>query len=104
MPAPKGNQYAANARRWRTAIDKALENRSKAKGQEELVRIADAMLDKAAEGDMVAIRELGDRMDGKPSQALIHQGDEDNPIRTVTEVELIGFNDEIKATDVRIKI
>lgn len=68
--APEGNQNAALGARWRNAIDKALELRCKSDGQKALVEIASAMLDKAQEGDMTAIKELGDRMDGKSPQAI----------------------------------
>ncbi len=80
MSAAIGNQYAANARRWRSAIDKALANRCKSDGQVALIAIAEQMLVKAAEGDMAAIKELGDRMDGRPQQALTVSGDESAPI------------------------
>jgi len=34
----------------------------------------------AEKGDITAIKELGNRIDGMPKQSLIHEGDEDNPI------------------------
>ncbi len=42
-----------------------------------LRKVAQAHLDKALEGDMAAIRELADRLDGKVPQALV--GDDDHP-------------------------
>ena len=68
--APLGNQNSANGTRWRNAIDSALNNRCKSDGQKALVAIAEIMLAKAAEGDMTAIKELGDRMDGRAAQSL----------------------------------
>ena len=35
----------------------------------------------AKNGDIQAIRELNDRLDGKPKQSIEHSGDEENPIR-----------------------
>ncbi len=59
---------------WREAIERAVTRRSKKKNLKGLDDIADVLLDAAAMGDMAAIRELGDRLDGKPPQALEHSG------------------------------
>lgn len=32
--------------------------------------LAEKIIDKALEGDVAALKEIGDRMDGKPAQAL----------------------------------
>ena len=40
-----------------------------------LAKIAEALVDKAIAGDVPAIREIGDRLDGKPTQLI--GGDED---------------------------
>ncbi len=42
--------------------------------------IAAALIAKAADGDMAAIKELADRTDGRPAQQIIQSGDPDNPI------------------------
>lgn len=46
--------------------------------------IARALIAKAADGDMQAIKELADRTDGKVPQAVI--GDEENPLNFVHTV------------------
>lgn len=46
-----------------------------------LASIANQLTKKAAEGDIQAIKECFDRTEGKAAQAIIHQGDEDNPIK-----------------------
>lgn len=43
----------------------------------ELAAIAEALVKKAKEGDVPAIREIGDRLDGKPTQPIA--GDDDAP-------------------------
>jgi len=68
--APEGNNNAAKGRRWAIAIEKALELRSKSDQQKALVELAGKLLDKCAEGDLQALKELGDRLDGKPSQSV----------------------------------
>jgi len=48
--------------------------------REELLMIAKAVLAKAAEGDIQAVKEIGDRLDGRPVQPV--GGDEElGPIR-----------------------
>ena len=39
------------------------------------------MLQLAADGDMAAIKEIGDRLDGKPTQQIA--GDPDNPVTLI---------------------
>lgn len=80
--APIGNQNAAKAKIWSAAIMRALENRSRLQQKQALDELAAVLLDKAAEGDMAALKELGDRLDGKPAQALT--GDPANPISIYT--------------------
>ena len=46
-----------------------------------LRELVDSLFDKAKTGDVPAIKEIADRLDGKSSQQLIHSGDEDNPVR-----------------------
>jgi hypothetical protein len=40
-----------------------------------LREIADALIVQAKTGDIQAIREIGDRLDGKPAQAIEHSGE-----------------------------
>ena len=69
--APKGNNNAAKGRVWSDAVKRALERRTTSKQKvAEIDRIADALLDKCLEGDMIAIKEFGDRLDGKPMQSV----------------------------------
>lgn len=45
-----------------------------------LRRIAEKLLDAAEAGDLQAMKEIGDRLDGKPAQAVTHSGDADAPL------------------------
>ncbi len=80
--APLGNQNAVKAKRWQDAINRALAERSKAKGIEALDELAEKLLANAEAGDMTALKELGDRLDGRPAQSLTLAGDADNPLVT----------------------
>ena len=91
--APEGNQNAAKGRRWRNAIEKALERRSKVDAQEALIELAEKLLAAADNGDAWALKELGDRYDGRPAQAIIG-GDEDDPaIKVIGEISLVRPKD-----------
>lgn len=69
MGAPVGNTNRADNKRWRMALDAALEKRGKDKA-EALADLAAKLLDKASEGDISALKEIGDRFDGKPTQQV----------------------------------
>lgn len=78
--APLGNTNAVKGKRWANAIDKALENRCKSDGQAALVKLAEVMLNAAENGEQWAIKELGDRMDGRPAQTTVLEGG-DKPVQ-----------------------
>lgn len=50
--------------------------------------IARALLDRAG-GETAAAKEIGDRLDGRPAQAIIGGEDDDPPIK-VTRIELVA--------------
>jgi len=51
--------------------------------------IARQLLIRAGE-ETAAAREVGDRLDGKPAQAIIGGEDDDPEIKAVTRIELVG--------------
>ena len=72
MAAPVGNQNAAKAKIWAAAIERALERRKPANERLKAIdELADKFLDAVAAGDLQAFKEFGDRMDGKPAQAIV---------------------------------
>ena len=91
--APLGNTNNTKGTRWRQAIESALNLKCKSDGQKALVDIATQLLDKAASGDVGALKELGDRMDGKAPQAINVGGQENNPL-TVIAREIIDPQDK----------
>lgn len=73
--APRGNKNSSKANRlWRNTIERAI---AQSADPDVLRNIADKLLAKASEGDMQAIKELGDRLDGKPAQQVVLTGDEE---------------------------
>ena len=79
MGAPIGNRNAANAKVWKAAVMRALEqtgtDRKKA-----IDALAAALVEKGLTGDVSALKEIGDRVDGRPAQDLNVGGQEENPI------------------------
>lgn len=80
MAAPKGNSNAARGKEWRDAVRKALVQGKK------LDKLAQKLIELAEEGDLQALKEIGDRMDGKPTQYV--GGDEENPINVISRIVL----------------
>lgn len=69
-------------RRWSAAIERALDKRAGGDGQshKELDKLAEKLLANCDTGDLAALKELGDRLDGKPKQQMELTGDKNNPI------------------------
>lgn len=93
MGAPLGNQNAVKGKRWSQAIERALvaypakpvsleSNRGIDEAAFEFV--AKLMADK----DIGFFRELGDRLDGKPAQAIIGDSGAD-PINVLQRIERV---------------
>jgi len=62
--APIGNQNAIKPKIWSDALRKAIIQ------NDNLSKLADALILKALEGDVSALRELGDRLEGKVTQQI----------------------------------
>jgi hypothetical protein len=69
MGAPVGNKNAATTKRpWAEALQRALEAHKPIEQRQKLDALAVAVIEKAMSGDVQAIKEIGDRLDGKPRQ------------------------------------
>jgi hypothetical protein len=65
-----------------------------------LREIARMHIEKAAAGDMQAIKELADRLDGKPAQMLEHSGPDSEPItKIVREIVYMPPPDKIESIE-----
>lgn len=90
MGAPLGNQNAAKGKRWTAAIERVLERWPEKPTTDDksplIVGIESAAYDFISETkekkDLGYFKELGDRLEGKPNQALDIgvTADEDNPL------------------------
>jgi hypothetical protein len=57
---------------WREALRRAVLKR--VENDQKLDKVAEAVVAKAMNGDIAAAKEIGDRLDGKASQAIVHSG------------------------------
>lgn len=57
-------------------------------GQTKLRQVADALVSKAIGGDVQAIKEVADRLDGKVPQAVVGD-DEHDPINLIARIERV---------------
>ena len=81
MAAPNNPKGAKSDKLWRDAIQRAVKRRLNGEGNPQaLDELADKLISKGLEGDIPAIKEIGDRLDGKPAQAIIGDADE-SPVR-----------------------
>ena len=80
MAAPVGNQNGAKGRAWSEAVRRAIRAKYGVEWEEALQTLAGRLVDEADKGDLTALKEVGDRLDGKPSQALDLGSDPDRPM------------------------
>ena len=93
--AALGNQNAIRAKRWSQAIDRALSERSRKDQIDALDALAEKLLMLCDAGDLGALKELGDRIEGKSAQSVTLSGDEERPLihrieRLIIDPKAIG--------------
>jgi len=59
-----GNQNAARGKRWKDSISKRIE------ALQAMDALADALITEALTGNIAALKEIGDRLDGKAVQQI----------------------------------
>src|SRR5215467_14873804 len=106
---PRGQQ---RDKIYREALRLELADMSEGIDLKKLREIARTHIEKAAAGDMQAIKELRDTLDGKPAQALEHSGPDSEPITKVvneivhvyrTPEELAAEIADAEAADLKLK-
>jgi len=85
--APKGNKNAAKKRLpWQQALKRSLTRLAEKEGEDSpnyrkgLDKVADQVVQQAAEGNKDAWQEIGLRMEGRPGQAIELSGPDRGPI------------------------
>lgn len=92
MAAPLGNKNNTKNKPWAEAIARALARKAKGK-RDGINLVADQLVASALNGDQWAIKEIGDRIDGKAAQAVTVGGDESKPFIHKIVREIVHTND-----------
>jgi hypothetical protein len=87
VAAPHNPLGAKSDKIWRDAIMRAVRRRDSGEDPQALEKLADKLVAKGLEGDIPALKEIGDRLDGKPTQELT--GKDGGPLITGIAVEFI---------------
>ena len=66
-----GSKNAARPRFWSEALQKELQGTRNAP---KLRKLAKSLIKKAQDGDMIAMKEIGDRIEGKTALPIINEG------------------------------
>jgi len=70
-----GNRNSAKGQLWSDAVRKAVNAKDPISGKKQLNRIATKVVEMALHGDIHAIHEIGNRLDGKPHQSVAVEGE-----------------------------
>ena len=92
MAGVKGRSGPQGEKPWRQALMLAVNRPDGDQPDRKLLaKIAEQVVKAAAGGDIQAAREIGDRLDGKPAQAIVGDNDAD-PINVLTKIERVIVN------------
>lgn len=93
MAAPEGNTNSSKSNRlWGETIRRAIAQSD----PERLRRIAESLLAKAEDGDLAAMKELGDRLDGKASQSVAITDNEGGNLFSALVASADALRDKIR--------
>ncbi len=91
MAAPKKAVGSKSDKEWRDEIRKTVyelrDDPKSGKKVKALRILARRLVDKALDGDVTALKEIGDRLDGKPAQAVELGGPAGAPVTFIMNVE-----------------
>ena len=90
MAAPYHNNGGKKDKLWRDALMVAIK-RTDSEGRVMLAKIAQKVVEAAVEGDMSAIKEIGDRIDGKAPQSLDVKTTRELSISELTDADLAAI-------------
>lgn len=80
--APRGNDNERNGKRWKSALMRALARKSNKDVNAGLDLLADKVVNAAIDNlDPWCVKEIANRIDGRPVQALEHAGEGGGPIQ-----------------------
>lgn len=80
MAAPVGNSNAAKGKAWADAVKRAIRTKYGKEWEQSLEELAAKLVEAADQGDLQALKEVGDRIDGKPKQQIEASGEGGGPL------------------------
>ena len=94
MSAPKGNQNARKGRIWTEAVKRATARKFNGDLNHGLDQLAERLIEAVLRGDLSAIKEYGDRVEGKCVQPI--SGSDDDPPVQISHVvrEIVRAGDK----------
>lgn len=90
MAAPKRPVGSKSDKLWRDAISRAVHRIQAGKKTKFLETIANRLVKEAANGDLVAMKEIGDRLDGRATQQIDVR--RINSVQDLTDDELAALS------------
>ena len=91
-----GRRPGDSATLWADALRVAV-SREDVDGRKKLARLADRCVEAALGGDMTAMKEIGDRLDGKPRQSIDMTTVARKSVREMTDEEIAERIAELEA-------
>lgn len=88
MAAPEGNDNKVKNKPWADSLNRAM-TRYKDGKENALNIIADQTVKAAINGDVWAITEIGNRLDGKPAQSVEQKTEHSGQVRHSVEMHII---------------
>lgn len=77
-------------RPWKDALLLAVKEATDDDDKTKLRKLAKKLVEKAMDGDVQALKEIGDRLDGKPRQEVEASGPDGAPL--ITRLEIVAAN------------
>lgn len=91
MAAPEGNQNARKGADWRQALKRALARHGNGTYHDGLEKLAAKYVKAAEKGEAWALKDIGDRFDGRPAQSVDLSGEVNIPLSGT--VKFVGTDD-----------
>jgi len=90
MARPHRPQGAWSGKAWRDALLLAV-NEPHEKGKKKLRALAEKAVELGLAGDIAAMREIGDRLDGKPAQSLTVDATVTHDLSSLSDAQLAAI-------------
>lgn len=90
MARPHNPLGSKNEKPWREAIQRAVKRYQDGHKDKSLDQLANKLVKCGLDGDIGALKEIGDRLDGKATQHNEHSGKDGKPIEVKVSVNFVN--------------